>query len=413
MFKNIIPSPGPVRTLAISQMINCIGEGAYYVCVTLFFTQIVGFTPAELGIGLTISWIVALLVGVPVGHFVDRFGPRRMAVLLAIGASLAIFSYLFIHSISLFVIAACIYTTCSRGVSAARSALVARAVDTEKISEAKGYIQSSFNLGLSVGAALGGIALMLGTKSAYWAILSLDALSILVAAWLILKQMPEVRTENHSTEKGKLTVLRDKPYFLISIINAILMLHIPLIDVALPLWILNHTEAPAWIVAVLFIFNTLSVVFFMKYFSSGVTNMTSAIRYVSIAGVLLFFSCLIFSVSEGKSVLWSVILLLLAALVQVVGEMIQFSGTWQISFGLAPQDKQGEYQSFFGSGLTIAEMIGPFLLTNLVVYQGMVGWICLGVAFVVAGFAMGPAVRWAERANRPFNNIEQLDHTVN
>ena len=82
---------------------------------------------------------------------------------------------------------------------------------------------------------------------------------------------------------------------------------------------------------------------------------------------------------------------------QVVGEMMLGSGAWEISFGLAPPDKHGQYQGFFGTGVAVARMLGPLLLTALIITWGTPGWLVLGVLFAGAGFAIGPAVRWASQ----------------
>ncbi|WP_254896684.1 hypothetical protein [Amycolatopsis sp. Hca4] len=72
----------------------------------------------------------------------------------------------------------------------------------------------------------------------------------------------------------------------------------------------------------------------------------------------------------------------------------------EIGFELAPADKQGEYQGFFGSGTSVARAVGPVLLGTVVIGGGFAGWLLLGAVFLVAGWAMGPAVRWAA-ATRP------------
>lgn len=41
-------------------------------------------------------------------------------------------------------------------------------------------------------------------------------------------------------------------------------------------------------------------------------------------------------------------------------------------------------------------MVGPLLLTTLVITWGTPGWLLLGGLFLAAGLAMTPAVRWAE-----------------
>lgn len=412
MLRNIIPSTGHIRTLSLSQLINCIGDGAYYVCITLYFTQHVGFTPAEFGLSLTIAWVIALIVGIPVGKLVDLVGARKMHLILAFGASIAIFSYIFIDDVWFFALAASLYTISQRGVAAARNAFVAAIIDRAKISEAKGYIQIAFNFGLSIGAAIGGIAILIDNEAAYLSVLGVNAISLIIAAIIVQYKMPEIKHSLHIKSAKNLTVIRDKPFILLTMINALLILHIPLFDVALPLWVLHHTEAPTWVVSCLFILNTISVVLFMKYFAKGVTDLTSAIKYVRFAGVFLFLSCLLFAFSGEVSFIWAILILLFAAIMQVIGEMYQLSGTWQISFGLAPDDKQGEYQSFFGSGFTMAEMLGPLLLTNLVVYQGIAGWISLGVLFLVASLVMAPAARWAEKAERPFEKQKMIEDKV-
>lgn len=400
VFKRFIPPAGAPRILATTQLISCIGDGAYYVCVALYFTRIVGFSPALLGGGLTFAWAVALLVGVPIGHLADRYGPRRVAALLAIGAGLAIGSYLFIRSYPLFIIAACVYTVCTRGTATAQQALLAALVDKSQITEIRGYIQSTFNLGLALGAALGGVALLIGSLAAYMTIFSVDALSFLFAALMLTRLRAVAGTVERSPGRSQFTVLRDRPYMLMSVLNAILLLHIPLLDVALPLWIALRTSAPQWVISLLFLLNTITVVLFQTPIARKVTDLASASRFVGIAGTILLASCLAFASSSLGSSAWlATSLLVLAALLQVLGEMIQFSGTWKISFGLAPEGKQGQYQGFFGSGVTVAEMIGPFFLTGLVIYGGPIGWVGLGSAFLAAGFLMGPVVRWAERTS--------------
>jgi MFS family permease len=82
---------------------------------------------------------------------------------------------------------------------------------------------------------------------------------------------------------------------------------------------------------------------------------------------------------------------------QSLAEMMQAGGAWEISFGLAPDGRHGQYQGFFTSGFTVARMLGPLLVTTLILGWGTAGWLLLGGLFLVAGLAMGPAVRWAER----------------
>ncbi|HET6706250.1 hypothetical protein [Amycolatopsis sp.] len=43
----------------------------------------------------------------------------------------------------------------------------------------------------------------------------------------------------------------------------------------------------------------------------------------------------------------------------------------------------------------MARAVGPVLLSTVVIGGGFAGWLLLGAVFLAAGWAMGPAVRWA------------------
>jgi MFS family permease len=390
VIRAMLPPRGPPRLLAGAQLVSSVGSGMYFVCLALYFTRVLGISAVQLGGGLTAAWAVSFVVGVPVGHLADRWGRRRVAVTMTFGSGVAMTAYLLVHSFWAFLAAACVYTTCQRGSAAAQRALLAALVDERTQVQVRASIQSVYNLGLALGAAAGGGALAIGTADAYRSVMAVNALSFVVAGTLLLR----LPADPPSSRPGRLaneptSVLRDRRYVLISAINTVLVLHVPLIDVALPLWVVRHTDAPRWIIAVLFAVNTLMVVVFQVRISSGVTDLPSAGRYVRRAGLWLAAACVVFAVSAVRTNAYlTAVVLITAAALQAIGEMTQFSGTWQISFALAPPARQGQYQAFFGSSMTIGQMLGPLVLTALLVQGGPAGWIALGVAFALAGLAM-------------------------
>jgi MFS family permease len=90
---------GAARVLAVAQLANAIGDGAYIVCSVLYFTRIVGLSATQLGVGLTAGWAAGFVAGVPLGHLADRWGPRRTAVALALGTSLSVGSFLVVRGL--------------------------------------------------------------------------------------------------------------------------------------------------------------------------------------------------------------------------------------------------------------------------------------------------------------------------
>ncbi|MBL1087652.1 hypothetical protein JK359_37950 [Streptomyces actinomycinicus] len=222
----------------------------------------------------------------------------------------------------------------------------------------------------------------------------------------MLSRLPVVAPAKPAPGEARLAVLRDRPYAVVTVINAIMLFYMPLISLGIPLWIAQRTQAPTWTVSALLVLNTLSAVVFQGRVARRVRGLGSASRVVRPAGLVMFAACAVFALSTIASSAWTAgLILLAAAALLVLGEMMLASGAWEISFGLAPADKQGQYQGFFGTGQAVARMLGPLALTTLLLGWGVPGWLLLGVLFAATGIAMGPAVRWAERtrahAGRP------------
>jgi hypothetical protein len=184
----------------------------------------------------------------------------------------------------------------------------------------------------------------------------------------------------------------------ITLLNAVMYLNMPLLSLGLPLWIVERTDAPKPMAAAILIVNMLSVVLFQVRVAQRVTSLRVAARITGRAGWVLLAACGVYALSAGRiGAVATVAVLLTAAAVQVLGEMMPGAAAWELGFGLAPADRQGQYQGFFGMGPQIARMLGPVVMTTLLIGWGTPGWLVLGGLFLAAGLGMGPALRWAER----------------
>ncbi|MET7450395.1 MFS transporter [Streptomyces sp. NPDC005574] len=476
MTNPLVPPPGPRRVLALAQLTNSVGDGAYYVTSALYFTHVVGLAPARVGLGLTLAWAVGSLVGVPLGRLADRRGARGTAVLLALATGLAVASFLVVRSFLPFVAAACAYASAQSGLAAARQALLAGLVSAGERTGLLAHLQATFNAGLALGAGVGGLALHTGTRAAYLGVFALDAVSFLVCAGVLLRLPPAGAAVRGSAAGGpagagtagadvgvagagmseagvgaagagtsgadvgsagvpggpagvgasgaavgavgaggagaavgaarvggsgavrdprRSGVLRDRPYVALTLLNTVLLLRMPLLSLGLPLWIAERTAAPTWLVSALFVLNTGAVMAFQVRTARGVTGLASATRAVRRSGWVMLGACAVFALSAGVSPWTAVGVLVVGAVLQVAAEMGQSAGSWQLSFDLAPAGRVGEYQGFFGTGVTVARTLGPLVLTSLLVEWGTPGWLLLGAVTLAASYAMGPAARRA------------------
>jgi len=395
----LLPEPGPARTLALAQLSNSIGDGAFLVTSALYFTQVVGLSPGQVGLGLSAGWAVGLLAGVPAGHAADRRDARRVAVLLAAVTALAVAAFLLVRQPAVFVLVAALYGSGQTGLAAVRQALLARLVEPARRTEVRARLQSVVNAGLGLGAALGGLALWAHTAGAYRSVLVVDAAAFLVAA-LLLWRLPARRptAARPGAGGGRLAVLRDRPYALLTALNAVMMLYLPLLSLVLPLWVARRTAAPSWLAAALLVVNTAAVMFAQVRVALRVVDPAGAVRSLRRAGVTMVVACGLFALSAATTAPWAAAAILLAgAGAQVYAEMAHGAGAWQLSFDLAPADRHGLYQGFFGSGVPLARMLGPVLLTWLIVDGGSVGWLAFAGLYAAAAVGIGLVVRGAGR----------------
>jgi hypothetical protein len=80
------------------------------------------------------------------------------------------------------------------------------------------------------------------------------------------------------------------------------------------------------------------------------------------------------------------------------GGMLQSAGAWSLSYGLAPEDRQGEYLGAFAMGTRIYDSLGPILVTSMILGLGQLGWALLGLLYVGLALGLSAAAHWASRA---------------
>ena len=83
-----VPLDPTLRTMALGQFANRFAGGALMTTSALYFTRHQGFSATEVGLALSVSALVGLLVNVPAGQLADTRGPTRVLSWLMLGAAL-------------------------------------------------------------------------------------------------------------------------------------------------------------------------------------------------------------------------------------------------------------------------------------------------------------------------------------
>ena len=397
--RGVLPAPGPLRPLALATLLSRVGNGLLMTVSVLYFNRIVGLSIAQVGLGLTIAGLFGLLSAVPMGHLADRRGPRTLFVVLSLlvcGLSLL---YLLVQTFWQFLGVAVVLTVIDRGAGAVRSALIAAVTQGADRVAARAYLRAITNIGIMAGAGIGAIALHFDTSTAYRLMFVLDAALSIVAAFVVLA-VPRVAPQPKSGDGPIWIALRDRGYLAVAALNAGMSIHYAVLDVAIPLWVVDHTDAPRWTVALLLIINTVVVALFQVRSSRGIADPASAARATRTSGLLLLASMVLFATASTGDAVVAIGLLAVGALVQVIGELLQSSGSFLLGFDLAADHAQGQYQGVWNTSFSISTMVAPTILALLPLGLGVPGWIILGVWFAVVGVLFVPVVRWAASRQR-------------
>jgi MFS family permease len=397
--KGVLPEPGPLRPLALATLLSRVGNGLLMTVSVLYFNRIVGLSIAQVGLGLTIAGLFGLVSAVPLGHLADRRGPRGLFVVLSLMVCGLSLLYLVVHNFWQFLLVSIVLTMIDRGAGAVRAALIAAVTVGAGRVAARAYLRAVTNIGIMAGATVGAFALHFDTATAYRVMFVLDAALSSIAAFVVLA-IPRVGPQHRDDDGPVWIALRDRGYIAVAALNAGMSIHFAVLDVAIPLWVVDHTDAPRWTVALLLIINTVVVSLFQVRSSRGIADPTTAARATRTAGLLLLASMVLLAGATWGNALIAVALLATGALVQVIAELMQSSGSFLLSFDLAPNHAQGQYQGVWNTSMSISTMIAPTVLALLPLGLGVPGWIILGVWFAVTGALFVPVVRWAE-SRRP------------
>jgi hypothetical protein len=70
--------------------------------------------------------------------------------------------------------------------------------------------------------------------------------------------------------------------------------------------------------------------------------------------------------------------------------------------GLAPAERQGQYQGFAASGFALSSLLAPTVVTLLCIEWGRPGWILLGGIIAAAAAVYVPVTSWAARTRATY-----------
>ncbi|WP_051485746.1 MFS transporter [Nocardioides sp. J54] len=393
-----------VRRLSVQSVLSAFGDGVFLTGSAVFFTQVVGLSAAQVGLGLSIAGAVTFLLAVPLGKVSDRFGAKRVWMLSSLVEALLYLAWLLAGGFATFVAVLVVLQLVTTASRSARNAYRFDIFPREERVSSNAYFRAARNVGYTFGALLAGIALATNDDGVIRLVpVATAALLVLNAA--LVARMPSVV---HHAEEAPLataleeagdrrSALRNRAYVAMAVLGGVLGTHQVLLNVVIPLWLVEETDAPRVLLAWLFGTNTVMAVLLQVAAARGITTVADSLRAQRRGAFFFVLSCGIVLVTHD-TVGWVTILLVWIGHVTVTGaELFQSAGEWGLQAELSDPRRRGEYQGVSQLGYTLGTVWAPALYTWLAMEWGARGWLVIAGIVVVAAVLIHPAARAAER----------------
>ncbi|MFE5539432.1 MFS transporter [Streptomyces sp. NPDC056519] len=388
------PGGRDARIMLFAQLLDRTGTGVWGASCVLFFTFVAGLDGRRLGLLLGAAGVAGIAGSPLAGHLAARFPARTLLIgchllrLAAVGALL-----LFTR----FEVLLLLVAVTSLGDRAAK--MLEMLFATRAAGEQRGTYQalsrSVANAGYALGAGLAAIGLAVGTREAYQVLILGNALSFVLAAALVWRtgeqraQDADPGKPGEAGEPGRSAAAnpwRDRGYLRFVLLDIPLCLDDSILGVGLPLWLIEHTDAPHAVVPAFLIVNTVLVVVLQMTVSARVGQPRQAAGAARLYGLTLLGCCVLLALTPEHGAWAATIALLAAAVLVTAAELLRSVSSWELAVSLAPREARASYLGVAGMSQSIQKSAGPVLLTGAVMVAGPAGWLVLGTA--VAGVSV-------------------------
>jgi MFS family permease len=400
-WQRVLPPTKLERDLVWQCVLSAFATGTFLTGTAVYFTRIVGLSGAEVGLGMSIAAVVTLVLQLPMGRLADRVGAKPLWALASAVEAALYFAWPLIGGMVTFVLmlsVLAIFETAGRNArNVYRIAVFPRDVRVRALA----YMRAARNVGYTLGAGASGVALGIGLDAVRLipfvtgGLLVLNALLIATVLPVITREVPTGGGDDPTTAAPP--AWRNAGFVVLSICNGVLSSNQVLLNVVVPLWLVERTDAPPELLAWLFGTNTVLAVLLQVRASRVADSVNGSLRAVRWSGWAFIVSCGLIAWTH-ETVGWVSILLIWVGHVTITGaELWQSAADWSFTSELSDHRRLGDYQGVWGLGYQIEPIVFPALYTWLALSVGTPGWVVIALIGVTAAVVAHPAARAAER----------------
>ncbi|MDX6681753.1 MAG: hypothetical protein QOG94_1792 [Solirubrobacteraceae bacterium] len=394
MLAAVLPRSHRGRVLAAGALLDAAATGLYLAVVTLYFVQYVGIAATAIGVALTIANVCGLLVPMPVARLTRRVGVTRVYVTLLVLRGVGIAAYVFAHDFWSYLAVTCFFTMASRAALPLLQVLVGQMEGEEDRTRTMASLRTVNNIGLAGGFFVASGVQLLQSSLAYDVLFAAAGAAFAVVAVVTVSACRGVEPKPVPFRgRRPRSVYSDRRFMTVAAANAVLLLHDSMLFILIPLWIVQRAGLSPTVSSILLMLNTAITVLLQVHvakYAKGVDGAMRLLRWsvVALAAAGVFLG----SADEGAT--WALVILLVCAVsLLTIGENLHAVAGWELSFLMADPNQRPQYLSLFSLGYTAQLIVGPVLMTSVVLPWGMPGMFLMTVLFVLAAAVTAVTVR--------------------
>jgi MFS family permease len=369
--------PRQVWLVQAGGVVNSLGNGIVFPFAVIYLHNVRGISFAEAGLALAIGGVAALAAGLGAGTLVDRVGGRNTLVLGLVVQLVAFALFPLIrepwHAYSLFALdgvgAACFWP--------GQSTLLARLTPAEARHSAYALQRVSMNLGVGLGALIGGLIATTSDPSSFTTLFLIDAATFLVFATILVafvREPPVSEAEEHEEPGSYRAVLRDRNFLAFIGLNVLFVSVGYEVFALLPPFAKNYAGVNERWVGFIWLANTLLIVLIQLPVAKALEGRR---RMAALALMNVIWATAALIVLAGGHWLTgtsAAIVFIIAILVFGFGETLQGPTQAPLVADLAPERLRGRYFALSAMSWSAGSILGPAVGGPLLGWHPLAVW---------------------------------------
>lgn len=373
------------RSMLAAMTVNAVGSGMYLPFTLIFFHHVTGLSFAAVGAVLTAAGLIGLTTLPLAGTAVDRFGARRVQLVLFGVRGLGFALYPFAQSVPAFAVVALVTIIGDGAFPAVQQSFlgeIARGADRDRLQAASRALS---NGGMGAGALLASLVVGFGGDAGFTAAAWLNAASFILSALLMWRVRPVMVVRDAAAvarqKAGYRLVLRDRPFLGLTAANFLIALGYTALPVLYPLYISTWLHGPESLTGAAFTVNTVLCAAGGVLVASFVRRRGARRNRSAALGAVLFavaFAGQIVLGTVRPQAGWAIGAgLAVIITVHTIGEMVHNPSAGALAIAAAPDAVRGRYMAAYQFSWQLVRAIAPSLFTGLMAVDGRLPWLLL------------------------------------